>query len=104
MRTRILFLLVAPDAVVGFVQGAGKIGPGIREREAVATAQVGQRVDCDAFFAMRFYRHQAQKVELLRYFEKHARMMLLPSLWRMYCPGRVAQRDGQSFSVHGLVF
>src|SRR3954469_25947375 len=64
---------------------------------------MGQRVHCHPVFAVRFYRHQAQKVEFLRYFEKHARMMLVASLWRMYCPGRVAQRDGQLFSVHDLV-
>ncbi len=92
VRAGILFLLMAPDAVIGLVQGTDQIGAGVRESEPVAPTHMGERVHGNAVLVVRFDRHQALKIELLRQLEQYARMMLVLSLPGMHRPGRIAQR------------
>ena len=90
----ILPLVMAEDAVVGLVEGAGQIGAGIGEGEALAVAVVMgiELGHGDAMAIDGLHRHQMIGIELARRLEQHAGAMLGPARLGERRPGGIAAR------------
>ena len=92
LRATVLALVVAPDAVVGVVEGAFEAGAGVRQGKAVAcAAMVLRELDGgDRSTTFRLDRNEVLRVDLRRNLEQHALGVASLPLRRMHRPGGVA--------------
>ena len=104
-RTRVLALLVAPDAVVRFVQRGRQVHAAIGQLEAVAAAAmiVRQLGHLDAESRLVHDRNEPHVVELARRPEKHAALADRRCLRRLRGPRGVAHGDVERRCVAVLV-
>jgi hypothetical protein len=105
VRTRVLALLVAPDAVVRLVETGGEVHPRIGEREALPSPQViaGELPRRHAVHFGRFERHQLHVVDLARRAEEHARLVQRAARRRVRGPCGIAQGQVQPAGVRRFV-
>jgi hypothetical protein len=73
LRARVLALLVAPDAIIRFIQRARKVGPRVREPEALAPPQFAlQAIPLEALRFIRHHRNEAPGIGLVGCLEEYA--------------------------------
>jgi hypothetical protein len=94
-RTRILSLLVTPDAVVRLIERAREVHAGIGQRKSVAAPDVTAGKLPRLRFAdmCRFERHELHWIELARRPEQNAALVQRATLRRVRGPRGIAQRD-----------
>ena len=104
-RTRILALLVAPDAVMRFAERGRQVHSGIGQREALAAPQViaGVFPRGDAVHMRRFERHEPQVVELARRAKQDSAVVRGAPLGRVRRPRGIARRRVERRGVRRLV-
>ena len=93
-RAAVLALVVAPDAVVGVIEGAHQVEAFIGQRKALAMAQHRPRQlqAGDAVDHFGLDRHEVLEVELVRHLEQRPVAVTLLALGMMERPGGVARQ------------
>ena len=101
----VLALVVAVDAVVGFVEGAGEIGTRVREAEAFAVAPFvfGENEPGGVVFGDRLDGYELFELEFVRLFEENAGLVLFLAGLGVVGPGGVFGGDVQVVGVAGGV-
>src|SRR5205807_2131270 len=95
LRARVLQLLVAPDAVVGLVEGAGEMRTGIRKAKAFAPTNVVQRVHGISRGALCLHGNEIEGIDTLGRLEEDTAAMVPASLVGVRRPGGEALGEGE---------
>ena len=88
---------------MGFAQPADEARARVGEREALATADVVQRVHRVPAGGIRVDRHECQRLDLLRRLEEHARAVAMAPLRRVCGPGAIAFGEQELLGVGRLI-